>query len=182
MKFIQDLNIIVPHTNLHFCIGKLFQSFKLSFFKSSRQRWWSTWQRACEKLREATILKKTGFYEKLSQNGDPPVLYLRNPYLDFFRPFLRVNFFSFILFHLNGFVQSNDPQCRRDSSDTRGISARTYILACRSQQPASGLRIPIRMLLWPGKPAQRRLCNGITQSYHHLHLHKHAPTFKPSKY
>ena len=26
MKVIQDLNIIVPHTNLHFCIGKLFQS------------------------------------------------------------------------------------------------------------------------------------------------------------
>ena len=36
--------------------------------------------------------KKKEFWEKLSQNGDPPVLYLWNPHSDFF-PFLRVNFF-----------------------------------------------------------------------------------------
>ena len=46
-------------------------------------------------LREAIILKKRGFYEKLSQNGGPPptrLVFVKSLFR-FFRPFLRVNFF-----------------------------------------------------------------------------------------
>ena len=63
-----------------------------------------------------------------------------------------------LLFSVRFSVQSNAPQCRQDSSGKVCNSAGAYILACWSQQPGSGLRLTIRMLLWTGQPGKGGGC------------------------